>query len=74
MYQLRESVSRSVFEPEPSGTLSLPPKTILFLIYVFRVFDEKYRTAAPVQSPSHQRRYAVVHFILEIHKVRKINK
>jgi hypothetical protein len=41
MYQLRESASRSVFEPEPSGILNLPPKTILFLIYVFRVFEEK---------------------------------
>jgi hypothetical protein len=47
MYQLRESVSRSIFEPEPLGTLNLPPKTILFLIYVFRVFEEKYGTAAP---------------------------
>ena len=73
MHQLRESANRSVFEPEPSGTLNLPPKTI-FLISVFRVFEEKYRTAAPVQSPSHQRRYEVVRFIFEIHKVHKVNR
>ena len=47
-------------------------KKILFLIYVFRIFEEKYRT--PVQFPLHQRRYAVVCFIYEIHKVHKINK
>lgn len=66
MYQFRKS-ARSVLGPEASGTLSQPPKTILFFVLVF----SRKNIELQLISWLHSRRYAVVCFIFEIYRVHK---
>jgi len=71
MYQLRESDSRSVFEPEPSGTLSISSKNIFFKFMSF-VFSRKH-IELQLQSSLHHIKDDTQLYV-EIHNVHKINK